>query len=779
MIVKFLNKSIRTKIFLAILLPIALVESCLFYLYFHHLTNDFILRNEITASIISTPFLTAINKKLTKLEYIEDRIGFLTVYAELKGSIEFASWKKQYKNLIGVSFVDNAKQILVATPGLESQDDFFSIPESISSYRYEKRILVSVPLLTDGKVLGALNFWFSDKDVIQEQRKISFFAGTVFLVSLIVGSVLAWLLSTAITKPINNLTSDSERIASGELDHDMCLSDTSDEIGLLSRNFRAMRDSIRDKIEELEKRNRQLAKEVIERKKTAEALKASEIKFRDLSELLPQIIFETNAENNITYTNHYGIESLGYSQIDLDRGLPLSEILHPDDLAKSLENINKGISGEGLSESNEYRIIRKNGSSFDGLIYSALRIGDGSFSGVRGVLVDISERKNLENQLRQSQKMEAVGQLAGGIAHDFNNMLGAIMGAAELLGFHIADNPKVQKYQEMILGSAKRAAGLTKKLLEFSRKTPSTFATIDVHNVLEEVVALLENTIDRQITVNVDLGAAVSTIMGDSDLLQSCFLNLGINAAHAMPEGGFFSISSKVTGLDETYCDISHFDLEPGEYLEVTIKDTGSGIPPEAMLKIFEPFFTTKEQGKGTGLGLASVYGCIQQHHGAITVSSEVDRGSSFQIFLPLVDTAADYKVPEKQELIHGAGRVLVVDDETIMRIVVKTMLEKMGYDVVLAENGREGLALFKEEPAAYDLVILDMIMPELNGRQCFFEMKKLRKDICVLLSSGFIQKDDLLAMEKEGLCGLIRKPFQIAELSHVIHNALAGEESP
>lgn len=387
------------------------------------------------------------------------------------------------------------------------------------------------------------------------------------------------------------------------------------------------------------------------------------------------------------------------------------------------------------------------------------------------VFRDITKEYQREIQLLQSQKMEAIGQLAGGVAHDFNNMLGGIMGATDLLASRLPEDPKINMLLGMITESAERAAGLTQKLLTFAHQQQPASSATEVHSVLNATIALLENTLDRRIRIVVDLTAESSMVIGDPSQLQSIFLNLGINASHAMPDGGTIFISTQIIEIDDLYCSSSTFNISPGPHLEVQIRDTGHGISQENLPRIFEPFFTTKEQGKGTGLGLSAVFGVVQQHRGAIFVTSELGSGSIFQILLPL--TSQNLSQPVLPLEIRGTGRILIIEDEHIMRITAKAILENLGYEVVLASNGLTGLTLFRENPSAFDLVILDMIMPEMSGHECFTKMHKIAPNVRIILSSGFSKEEDVKDMMAKGLCKFIHKPFRSTTLSRIVYEAM------
>lgn len=392
------------------------------------------------------------------------------------------------------------------------------------------------------------------------------------------------------------------------------------------------------------------------------------------------------------------------------------------------------------------------------------------------VFRDITAEYALQEQLNHSRKMDAIGQLAGGVAHDFNNMLGGIRGCAELLQLqeNVSGNEESKEYLSMILTSAERAADLAGKLLTFSRRQIVHSTPVDAHQAIKDAISLLEKTIDKRIEIISDLSAEASVVIGDLTQLQNIFLNIGINASHAMPEGGTLSFTSKMINLTETYCDASPFDLVEGNYIGIEIRDTGCGIKPENLSHIFEPFYTTKEQGKGTGLGLAAAYGAVQSHKGSITVYSEPGNGTCFHILLPLTDKAVR-SLHYEPEAIHGKGLVLVVDDESVMRTVARAFLKQWGYDTLVAENGRMAVELYREHAGEIDLVILDMIMPEMNGRDCFFAMKSIRPDAKIVLSSGFSRNEDIKDLKEHGLTGFVKKPFSSAEFSKIVAAALRG----
>jgi nitrogen-specific signal transduction histidine kinase/CheY-like chemotaxis protein len=389
------------------------------------------------------------------------------------------------------------------------------------------------------------------------------------------------------------------------------------------------------------------------------------------------------------------------------------------------------------------------------------------------ILKDVTEKVEIEEQLAHANKMDAIGQLAGGVAHDFNNMLSGIINAAQLLTTTINNiSSKEKKYIDLILNASSRAAELTSKLLAFGRKGKLISTAIDVHNVIKDTLAIVSRTIDKKIIITTELKAENPMTIGDNSELQNAFINLCINASHAMPNGGELYIGTRNIFLSEKYCNKCIFELLPGDYIEIEIKDTGCGIPKENLEKIFDPFFTTKEQGKGTGLGLAAVYGTVINHHGEIHVYSEEEIGTSFKILLPCTTKKSHTSKVEKT-LIKGSGHILLVDDEELIRITGKDMLEYMGYKVITAQNGKEAIDLYIQNQNQIDLIIMDMIMPIMSGKEAFYKIKKINPHCKIIISSGFAKKEQLNLLNSKGLNGFISKPFRDYELSKVVSQVI------
>jgi PAS domain S-box-containing protein len=381
---------------------------------------------------------------------------------------------------------------------------------------------------------------------------------------------------------------------------------------------------------------------------------------------------------------------------------------------------------------------------------------------------DVTEQYVLREKLRHAEKMEAIGVLTGGIAHDFNNMLSGIIGGATMLGRHdLTDDAR--RSLKLITESAERMADLTGKLLTFGRKDSQAFRPIDIHAVIGTAIEILNYSIDKKVAIVCDLKGEGLLVSGSESQLQNVFINLGINASHAMPGGGTLTFRTSLVGIDDAYLKNLPSEILSEPYVKIEVIDTGTGIPLEYQGKIFEPFFTTKKIDQGAGLGLATVYGTITEHRGLVDFSSEPNQGTTFTIYLPQLRDVFPQTQSAQAAIERGSGRVLLVEDEAIVREATQDMLEALGYTVITAENGQEGLDVFVAEQNTIDLVILDMMMPKMNGKDCFRKIKALSPSTRVIIYSGYTDMDDVAELEKDGLNAFMKKPFSFAELSRVL----------
>ncbi len=453
-------------------------------------------------------------------------------------------------------------------------------------------------------------------------------------------------------------------------------------------------------------------------------------------------------------------------------------LMHPEDLAASIEAFESHIRERGEAPyRKELRYRHKGGSVIHVLCTGKVVEWDEAGNPLRmiGCHVDISGRKELEERLRHSEKMDAIGQLAGGVAHDFNNQLGAILGYAEMLGNELSE-PLLQSYAIGIMKAARRSSDLTKQLLAFARKGKYVTAPVNIHAVIMDVVSLLARSIDKRIEIRESLEAEPHTTSGDPTQLQNAFLNIAINARDAMPSGGVLSFATHVVELEEK---AFNFEIPAGSYILVSVSDTGVGMDEETKQHLFEPFFTTKEVGKGTGLGLAAVYGTVKNHGGAVSVYSEPGHGTCFKIYLPLLSEVQEppEQKPSEPPPAKASARILVVDDEELLRDMASLMLRKLGYEVIACKDGEEAIARYAESWHSIDLVILDMVMPKMGGRDTFIAMRKINKDLRSLLSSGYSIGEEAQEILNDGVLGFIQKPYSSSELAKKVAEAIGSRQ--
>ncbi|HVU04278.1 MAG TPA: response regulator [Polyangiaceae bacterium] len=495
------------------------------------------------------------------------------------------------------------------------------------------------------------------------------------------------------------------------------------------------------------------------------SLRESEERFRQLADSIEQAFWLYDfAERRMVYTSP-AFERVYKVRPDPGGGAESRlGAVHPDDRA-GIRALSEA-SADGAPSVQEFRV--RSGDQIAWVEERTFPIEgpDGRPFRVAGLGQDVSRRRELEAALRQSHKMQAVGQLAGGIAHDFNNMLAAILASGDHLRT-LTDVPEQRELCELIVSAAERAAELTQKLLSFSRKGKIASNPVDVHGVVREATMLLSRSIDRRVRIVTDMGAMPTTVIGDAAQLQNALLNLGINARDAMPSGGELRISTAIRDLDEGACAAMPFEIAPGRYVQISVRDTGTGIAPENLGRVFEPFFTTKPVGQGTGLGLAAVYGTVVEHGGAVMVYSEVGRGTVFHLYLPLSESA-----PAPRETTshppRGQGLVLLVDDEPLVRSVGQRLLESLGYDVVVAKDGAEGVRVFENSHDRLVAVLCDLVMPVLSGGDATTAMKRIDPLVPILMCSGF-SRDDRAGDVPPATDAFLAKPFHLAELASAL----------
>jgi two-component system, cell cycle sensor histidine kinase and response regulator CckA len=492
---------------------------------------------------------------------------------------------------------------------------------------------------------------------------------------------------------------------------------------------------------------------------------------QSLIEMAPVMIVVFNANGGIVLFNRCAERVSGYALDDVRAASWIDLLVHESDRPKVERLMRQSLAGSN-PQGVVYRLKTKSGETKE-IAWSAQLMSSTDAHGV-GLLtvgVDVTEQRELEQRLRQAEKLEAIGKLAGGVAHDFNNQLTGIMGWTEILGLEAPPNPTFTECITRIMQASRRASDLTAQLLAYSRKGKLITRPVDLHVIVREAVAILERSIDKRIAVVLDLAAPQCETIGDATQLGNAILNLALNARDAMPEGGELTIATRTVHLDANQLRDCPHEVTPGEFIELSVCDTGTGISEEVQRRMFEPFFTTKEEGRGTGMGLAAVYGTVSNHRGTIDVMSSIGRGTQVRIHLPLGLAASDESAQDFRAVAASVGplSVMVVDDEDSVRELTKRLLIHLGCQVTVLHDGFQAVEHYRQAWRSVDAVLLDMAMPVLDGKSTFYALRRINPAVRVILMSGYSVDGAAQGLLDEGALAFIRKPFTLEMVTEAL----------
>ena len=614
------------------------------------------------------------------------------------------------------------------------------------------------------QLLGYVTLTFSQEKTNTMVRNTIVTTTLLAIIVIGVSIILLSLMMNSIVTPLITIVKATRELSLGKLYHRVEIR-RKDEIGALANAFNEMADSLEMNRRALEEYNQTLEEKIRLR---TEALSDSEARYRAFFESTGTAIVITEEDGTIALVNGEFEKTFGTTREKVEGKRKWMDYVNEESLEKMKGyNVQRKVTEKSVPRHYEFRTKEINGHIKD--IFITVSSIPGSARNINS-LIDISDKKRLENGLQHSQKMEAIGTLAGGIAHDFNNLLMSIQGYATMMRFKMKKSDKYYEPLAKIEELVQSGANLTRQILGFAHGGNFEILSSNLNDIIEKTSTMFGRT-KKEIQIKKRYQDDLWTVDVDRGQIEQVLLNIYVNAWHAMPGGGELYLETFNVHLTEDNSEV--VDIPSGPYVKIAITDTGVGMDEKTKQRIFEPFFTTKEMGRGTGLGLATVYGIVKAHKGAISVFSEKGEGTSFHLYFPASDKDAYADEIIEKEAIGGSETILLVEDEETVLIVTKNMLADLGYHVICAGSGQEALDIYEKEHQAIDLVLLDMIMPGLSGGETFDRLQAIRPDVKAILCSGYSINEQANRIIEKGCRLFLQKPFSIYDIAEKIRKSL------
>ncbi len=768
------RRTIRTRLALFVSLVLGAISLSIFYYLPHTLEQQAL--HAIADKAQSIAGMTAYN------------ISPALFFGDVKAADEAFRSALQSQDVVYIAARDESgKTFDVRFNGKAGEDAYndHTMRDSISADGMVFRS--SAPILHNGKNIGTLVLGISlsglRKEIHDSRTTLALLSFILFITSILV----VFTIIAITTKPLSDIVETVKQIASGNLSRRAPVV-TTDEIGHLASSFNLMVDHLADAQAELEianknleqrveERTEALQREIVERQQAEEALRASEERYRRFFEEDLSGNFIATVDGRILACNSSFVRIFGFSSVDAALESNLRSLFpreaNMNDLFELLRRHRKLVYHEAelrRADASTLPVIENVVGTFD---------HDGRLVEIEGYVYDNTSLKKLEDEFRQAQKMESIGTLAGGIAHDFNNILAIIVGYTSLLLNDNADRDKFRRWAEAIRDAAERGSGLVRQLLTFAQKTTVQVDRIDVNTVISDVVKMLSETFSKTIVFETHLQTPLPQIYADHSQLHQSILNLCVNSRDAMPKGGRITIYSGM--LQRAALRHIRPEVQASQYVFIKVTDSGTGINEATRTRIFEPFFTTKERGRGTGLGLAVVYGVMKSLNGFVDVATEVGEGTSFTLFFPIPENvSSEVREPlHHYETIRGGNEtLLIVEDEEKLIELLQTFLGGSGYHILTACDGEKAIELYRREHHNIAFVLIDVGLPKLEGNEVYLKLKEINPGIKAVLASGYLQPEVLQKMTAEGVCGFLSKPYDLNEILREIREVLDAPNS-